>query len=123
MVRQRLTQLEEKKKPLLNWLELNCEDENILNSALEFFEFEAKVLEAILKSVALDKATANKKEVLDKSLSNVITQYHIDKIFNEDKARKWLINALILVVRDSNTFNGFCFESTNKTTLKTNILK
>ena len=42
---------------------------------------------------------------------------------NLTKADKWLVNALVLVVRDSNTFNGTMFINGKKKVLKAKILK
>jgi len=78
---------------------------------------------AIEKMIKMNLLAIDNFKSGNKSLDLVIEDYKIDVLLNEEKAKKWLINALILVVMNKNTYNGLYFNDGLKNSLKHDIIK
>ena len=115
------TTLNTKRQKFINWLELNVEDQKVLASAINYFEYEEQVRKATLRLAEIDLAAARSIDLDNKNLQNVIAEHKIQKCFNPDKADKWLSKALELVLVSNHTFDGLTFNHGAKNTLKTNI--
>ena len=95
-----------------------------LNNIIKFMNFSDAYFQELVEAQSLNEAVANTLDVKNDSISRVIRHYDIDVEFKgKEKADKWLINALVLVVRDANTFDGVWFTDGKKKRLKTNIVK
>ena len=97
------------------------EDQKVLASAINYFEYEEQVRKATLRLAEIDLAAARSIDLDNKNLQNVIAEHKIQKCFNPDKADKWLSKALELVLVSNHTFDGLTFNHGAKNTLKTNI--
>ena len=97
------------------------EDTEVLTEIVHVF----KLFDELIKqSYSLVQADNIRDETLDLSAeAMVINTYKADSIFNADKASKWLINALILVVIRGYSFDGVFFSNGEKKILKNKILK
>ena len=115
------TTLNTKRQNFINWLELNVEDQKVLASAINYFEYEEQVRKATLRLAEIDLAAARSIDLDNKNLQNVIAEHKIQKCFNPGKADKWLSKALELVLVSNHTFDGLTFNHGAKNTLKTNI--
>jgi len=94
-----------------------------LSSIIKFINYSDSFVAELVDSQNINEALINEVDLKNESLSRVIRHYEIDAEFNKTKADKWLINALILVLRDSNTFNGIMFTNGKDKVLKRKILK
>lgn len=94
-----------------------------LNNIIKFINYSDSFLRQLVESLSLDESAANSIGIEKDSISRVVRHYKIDAEFNEEKANKWLVNALILIVRDSNTFDGVWFTKGKKKLLKAKIIK
>ena len=123
MIQELIKEWQEKRVKFVKYLEDRCTDPSILKAGVDFLEFDQNLMNAILEIQDLDKAVLGKIEEDNGVLKLVITHYELDRIFDPEKAKKWLINALVLVVRDEYNFNGIFFEKDGKNILKNRILK
>ena len=94
-----------------------------LNEIIKYINSTDAFIKDLIDSKYLDQLVGNEIKLQNESIQKVITHYHIDEYFNKTRADKWLVNALVLVVRDSNTFDGVWFIGKEKKVLKLNILK
>lgn len=94
-----------------------------LSSIIQFINYSDDFVAELVESTNLNESIQNSEAVKNDSLSRVIRHYSIDSEFNKEKADKWLINALILIVRDSNTFDGVFFNDGKTKRLKAKIVK
>ena len=107
----------------MNYLELNLEDPNALKAAVEFFELNEKTMLGILDSCRLDNSVTKSIEFENESLNNLISEYNIDRIFDEDKANIFLSNGLKMVIIHKYTFDRFKFSKGDKKHFKREIIK
>jgi hypothetical protein len=105
-----IKEVKERSAKLLNWIELTVDDPNAIKAAIEFFEYNESALKAIIKLSQIDLSASSMIELENKSITEVLSKYSIDRCFNEIEARKKLVNGLILVVADGYSFNGIYFE-------------
>ena len=94
-----------------------------LNSIIKFINYSDSFVAELLEAQNLNESAQNSNDIQSDSISRIVRHYNIDAEFNKEKANKWLVNALVLVVRDSNTFNGTMFIDGKKKVLKAKILK
>ena len=95
-----------------------------LNNIIKFINYSDRYFQELVEAQSLTEAITSSLDVQTDSISRVIRHYDIDVEFKgKEKADKWLINALVLVVRDSNTFDGVFFTNGKKKLLKTKIVK
>ena len=94
-----------------------------LNSIIQFINYTDSFFSELVHDSSVEESAHNSLQVQKDSISRAVRIYNIDAEFNIEKANKWLINALILIVRDSNTFDGVLFTNGKKKLLKTKIVK
>ena len=94
-----------------------------LEKILSFIKYSSKLIIALIEEQRTFETFSVIHQKRHESIDLIIAHYEIDKVFNRDKANKWLINALILVVRDDNTFDGVRFNKDGKSRLKSFIVK
>ena len=94
-----------------------------LEKILSFIKYSSKLIIALIEEQRGFETFSVIHQKRHESIDLIIAHYEIDKVFNRDKANKWLINALILVVRDDNTFDGVRFNKDGKSRLKSFIVK
>jgi hypothetical protein len=123
MVEEWLRNLKERQTKFMNYLELNLEDPNALKAAVEFFELNEKTMLGILDSCRIDNSVTKSIEFENESLKNLISEYNIDRIFNEEKANIFLSNGLKMVIIHKYTFDRFKFIKGDKKHLKREIIK
>ncbi len=123
MVEEWLRNLKERQTKFMNYLELNLEDPNALKAAVEFFELNEKTMFGILDSCRIDNSVTKSIEFENESLNNLISEYNIDRIFDEDKANIFLSNGLKMVLIHKYTFDRFKFVKGDKKHLKREIIK
>jgi hypothetical protein len=100
----------------MNWIELNVEDENVIKSAIQFFEYEDSALKAIIKMAKLDLSAVNFITTENSSLSQLLSDYRINTPFNKEKANNKLKKGLNLILTEGYTYNGLYFEKGNTKT-------
>ena len=96
---------------------------NDLNNIIGFINYSDVFFEELIKSKSLDDAAQHSINIQNESIEKVVRTYNIDAYFNKSKADKWLVNALLLVVMNANTFDGCFFTNGKDKVLKGNILK
>jgi len=94
-----------------------------LNKIIGFTKYADDFIYELIQCANLSEHTSYYDDVKSKSLKKVLFHYEVDAYFNKSKADKWLVNALLLVVRDLNTFDGVMFTNGKDKVLKGNILK
>ena len=95
-----------------------------LNNIIKFINYSDSYFQELVEAQSLTEAITSSLDVQNDSISRIIRHYDIDVEFKgKEKSDKWLINALVLVVRDSNTFDGVFFTNGKKKLLKTKIVK
>ena len=94
-----------------------------LEKILAFIKYSSKLIIALIEEQRSFETFSVIHQKRHESIDLIIAHHEIDKVFNRDKANKWLINALILVVRDDNTFDGVRFNKDGKSRLKSFIVK
>ena len=123
MVEEWLRNLKERQTKFMNYLELNLEDPNALKAAVDFFELNEKTMLGILDSCRIDNSVTKSIEFENESLNNLISEYNIDRIFDEEKANIFLSNGLKMVIIHKYTFDRFKFVKGDKKHLKREIIK
>tara|TARA_R110002020_G_scaffold148570_1_gene324443 strand:- start:947 stop:1306 length:360 start_codon:yes stop_codon:yes gene_type:complete len=108
-----INELKQRSEKFMNWIELNVEDENVIKSAIQFFEFEDSALKAIIKMAQMDLMAVNSVNLENTSLNALKTDYYINVSFNKEKANSKLKKGLELVLIDGYTYNGLYFEKGN----------
>jgi hypothetical protein len=94
-----------------------------LNNIINFINYSDSFFAELVHASSVEESAHNSLQVQRDSISRAVRIYNIDAEFNREKANKWLINALVLIVRDSNTFDGVFFTKDKKKLLKTKIVK
>ena len=115
--------LNNKRNSFINWIEFNINDSKVLDAAIKYFDYEEEVRKATIKMAQIDLAAAKSIDLDNKNLENVISQYKIDSCFYLDESKKWLVEALKLVILYEYTFDGLKFSHGSKNILKTQIIK
>ena len=128
LTKELLTMFAQKKEDVLNSLSDNFEkyysgSHDDIEKILEFTIFCNNLVEHLVnRDISMDIAISEGSKRND-SIDLILKHYEIDKIFNPDKAGRWLINALVMSVRDDYKFNGVRFIKGEKSVLKPFILK
>jgi len=94
-----------------------------LNSIIKFINYTNEFMQELITSTSVNESGQHSLKTEKDSISRAVRHYKIDAEFNKSKADKWLINALVLIVRDSNTFDGVFFTDGKNKLLKTKIVK
>jgi len=110
-------------KDLITKLASNCNTFEMTKDLEDFNDRFIQCYNAIEKMIKMNLLAIDNFKSGNKSLDLVIEDYKIDVLLNEEKAKKWLINALILVVMNKNTYNGLYFNDGLKNSLKHDIIK
>jgi len=109
-----INELKQRSNKFLNWIELNVEDENVIKSAIQFFEFEDSALKAIIKTAKIDLAASKTIDLENSSLNALLSSYYINVPFNKDNAATKLKKGLELILIDNYSYNGIYFQKGNK---------
>ena len=109
-----INELKQRSDKFLKWIELNVEDENVIKSAISFFEFEDSALKAIIKMAQMDLATVKTIDLENTSLNALLSSYHINVPFNKDNAANKLKKGLEFILIDNYSYNGIYFQKGSK---------
>ena len=109
-----INELKQRSTKFLNWIELNVEDENVIKSAIQFFEFEDSALKAILKMAQMDLAASKTIELENANLNALLSSYYINVPFNKESANSKLKKGLELILIDNYSYNGVYFQKGTK---------
>lgn len=114
-----------KRKKLFDFLMKNEDkvDSLMLDQMIKFVNYSDRYIKYLLHLLELDKVSADILKKSNQSLENVILDYQANKGFNEDKAKKWLVNALVMVAVKEYSYNYVYFEKDGKKISKQAILK
>ena len=111
-----IKELKERSTKFLNWIELNVEDENVIKSAIAFFEFEDSALKAIIKMAEIDLAVVNTIDLQNTSLTALLRKYNTDTPFNKERAKKRFKKGLEMIITEDYQYNGMYYtKGTTKT--------
>jgi len=113
MSKEIITELQQRSKKFLNWIELTVDDENAIKAAIAYFEFEQSALKAILKMAQLDLAAVTEIDLQNSSLTALINKYNIDRPFNKESANKAFSNGLELIITQGYNYNGIFYHKGN----------
>jgi hypothetical protein len=94
-----------------------------LNEVINFVNYTTALVYDLIQANNLTESIDNSIRLKNKSIEKAMDVHTIDSYFNKSKADKWLVNALVLIVRDFYTFDGFMFRKGEKKVLKSKLLK
>jgi len=94
-----------------------------LNGIIKYINFTDDLIKELIEANSINESIESSLSLGSQSLERIVRHYRIDAEFDKERANKWLINALVLVLRDSNTFDGVWFIKGQKKVLKSKIIK
>ena len=93
-----------------------------LQELTSFINFADNFIQSMMQKVEVMEATTLEVKEKNDSLNKVISNYKIDSYFNKEKADKWLVNALILVIVRGYQYKAPYFQKGEDKIIKTQIL-
>lgn len=108
-----IKELKNRSTKFMNWIELNVEDENVIKSAIAFFEYEESALKAIVQMAQIDLAASNSIDLENSSLNALKSSYHINVPFNKENADSKFRRGLDLILTQGYSYNGIYYQKGN----------
>jgi len=99
------------------------DNHNDLKELINFINYTDSFIKTLLDKVELIEHSNIELSESSTSMKSVIANYRIDSFFNEDKAKKWFVNALIMIIMQGYEFKPPYFIKGNEKIIKTKILK
>ena len=109
-----IKELKERSQKFLNWIELNVEDENVIKSAIAFFEFEDSALKAIIKLAQIDLAAKKQIDLENSDLNALKSAYYVNVPFDKKNADTKLRKGLDLILTQGYSYNGMYYQKGDK---------
>ena len=128
LLKEKIKEYQKKRDTFIKGIQLKfdtfySEANDDLNILISFMNYTDRLVEEIVNAERIDETVYQQQRVENETINRIINTYTIDSMFNEEKAKKWFVNALVLVVRDDYKFDGCMFTKGNKSLLKGSIIK